>query len=214
MFGAESILFERCADEAVFRKAVKMIEDFKGYFTSHGQVVYENPSPGNKAGGITTLEDKSCGCVQKGGLRPDRRRAGLRRGCHKEGAEPVVRTGQRPGVRHRPHRRRGSPDPVHHRQGYPLRCPRPHGEDLHQHRPLWEKAGLDRLQRRNSGPGGEPGQRWRSTTGLRAGRGLRGADQRRAPGRPGDLHFQGRRCAVKPGIPAGQAGIPTKKLYQ
>lgn len=66
MFGAESILFERCADEAVFHKAVKMIEDFKGYFTSHGQVVYENPSPGNKAGGITTLEDKSCGCVQKG----------------------------------------------------------------------------------------------------------------------------------------------------
>ena len=44
-----------------------MIEDFKDYFTSHGQVVYENPSPGNKAGGITTLEDKSCGCVQKGG---------------------------------------------------------------------------------------------------------------------------------------------------
>ena len=67
MFGAESILFQRCADEAIFDKAVKMIEDFKGYFTSHGQVVYENPSPGNKAGGITTLEDKSCGCVQKGG---------------------------------------------------------------------------------------------------------------------------------------------------
>ena len=67
MFGAESILFERCESEPVFRKAVKMIEDFKGYFTAHGQVVYENPSPGNKAGGITTLEDKSCGCVQKGG---------------------------------------------------------------------------------------------------------------------------------------------------
>ena len=67
MFGAEGILFQRCADKAVFDKAVKMIEDFKGYFTSHGQVVYENPSPGNKAGGITTLEDKSCGCVQKGG---------------------------------------------------------------------------------------------------------------------------------------------------
>ena len=47
-----------------------MIEDFKHYFTSHGQVVYENPSPGNKAGGITTLEDKSCGCVQKGGTAP------------------------------------------------------------------------------------------------------------------------------------------------
>ena len=67
MFGAESILFERCESEAVFRKAVAMIEDFKRYFTSHNQVVYENPSPGNKAGGITTLEDKSCGCVQKGG---------------------------------------------------------------------------------------------------------------------------------------------------
>lgn len=67
MFGAETILFERCKNEAVFHKAVKMIEDFKSYYTSHGQVVYENPSPGNKAGGITTLEDKSCGCVQKGG---------------------------------------------------------------------------------------------------------------------------------------------------
>lgn len=67
MFGAEAILFSRCESRAVFDKAVKMIEDFKGYFTAHGQVVYENPSPGNKAGGITTLEDKSCGCVQKGG---------------------------------------------------------------------------------------------------------------------------------------------------
>ena len=67
MFGAESILFSRCANEQVFDKAVHMVEDFKHYFTSHGQVVYENPSPGNKAGGITTLEDKSCGCVQKGG---------------------------------------------------------------------------------------------------------------------------------------------------
>ncbi len=70
MFGAEGILFDRCTDEAVFGKAVKMIEDFKHYFTSHNQVVYENPSPGNKAGGITTLEDKSCGCVQKGGTAP------------------------------------------------------------------------------------------------------------------------------------------------
>ena len=67
MFGAESILFDRCESEAVYRKAVKMVEDFKRYFVIHNQVVYENPSPGNKAGGITTLEDKSCGCVQKGG---------------------------------------------------------------------------------------------------------------------------------------------------
>ena len=67
MFGAENILFSRCKDEEVFDKAVGMINDFKEYFVSHGQVVYENPSPGNKDGGITTLEDKSCGCVQKGG---------------------------------------------------------------------------------------------------------------------------------------------------
>ena len=67
MFGAESLLFNRCKDEETFHAAVKMVDDFKAYFVAHGQVVYENPSPGNKAGGITTLEDKSCGCVQKGG---------------------------------------------------------------------------------------------------------------------------------------------------
>ncbi|MBE5844979.1 MAG: altronate dehydratase [Butyrivibrio sp.] len=67
MFGAESILFNRCKDSATFYKAVDMVNKFKKYFVEHGQVVYENPSPGNKEGGITTLEDKSCGCVQKGG---------------------------------------------------------------------------------------------------------------------------------------------------
>ncbi len=67
MFGAESILFDRCENKEIFEKAVNMVNSFKDYFVSHGQVVYENPSPGNKAGGITTLEDKSCGCVQKGG---------------------------------------------------------------------------------------------------------------------------------------------------
>ena len=67
MFGAENILFSRCENEAVYGKAVSMVNAFKRYFTDHGQVVYENPSPGNKKGGITTLEDKSCGCVQKGG---------------------------------------------------------------------------------------------------------------------------------------------------
>ena len=70
MFGAESILFNRCTDAETFEKAVAMVDRFKKYFTDHGQVVYENPSPGNKAGGITTLEDKSCGCVQKGGSAP------------------------------------------------------------------------------------------------------------------------------------------------
>lgn len=70
MFGAEGILFDRCTDGAVFEKAVTMVNEFKDYFIRHGEVVYENPSPGNKAGGITTLEDKSCGCVQKGGSAP------------------------------------------------------------------------------------------------------------------------------------------------
>lgn len=67
MFGAETILMNRCVDEEVFQKTVSLINDFKEYFTSHNQVVYENPSPGNKKGGITTLEDKSLGCVQKSG---------------------------------------------------------------------------------------------------------------------------------------------------
>ena len=67
MFGAETLLMKRCRTEEVFRKCVKMINGFKEYYARHNQVCYENPSPGNKAGGITTLEDKSLGCVQKGG---------------------------------------------------------------------------------------------------------------------------------------------------
>lgn len=67
MFGAEQLLMERCVSREVFDKTVKLIDDFKDYFTRHNQVIYENPSPGNKKGGITTLEEKSLGCVQKGG---------------------------------------------------------------------------------------------------------------------------------------------------
>ncbi len=67
MFGAEQLLMDRALNREVFQKTVHLINDFKSYFTRHGQVVYENPSPGNKAGGITTLEEKSLGCVQKGG---------------------------------------------------------------------------------------------------------------------------------------------------
>ena len=70
MFGAEGMLMSRCKDEEVFEKAVKMLNGFKQYFISHHEVVYDNPSPGNKQGGITTLEDKSCGCVQKSGSAP------------------------------------------------------------------------------------------------------------------------------------------------
>ncbi|TCT13832.1 D-altronate dehydratase [Natranaerovirga pectinivora] len=67
MFGAEHILMRRAKDEEVFNKIVKMINDFKMYYKNHGQTIYENPSPGNKKGGITTLEDKALGCTQKAG---------------------------------------------------------------------------------------------------------------------------------------------------
>ena len=67
MFGAETILMNRCQDEATFNQTVSLINDFKEYFMKQGQPVYENPSPGNKAGGISTLEEKSLGCTQKCG---------------------------------------------------------------------------------------------------------------------------------------------------
>lgn len=67
MFGAETILMNRARDEATFRRIVDLINNFKDYFRSYNQPIYENPSPGNKEGGITTLEEKSLGCVQKGG---------------------------------------------------------------------------------------------------------------------------------------------------
>jgi len=72
MFGAEQILMDRCETRDLFDKTVSLISDFKEYFHNHNQVIYENPSPGNKAGGITTLEEKSIGCVQKGGNAPVR----------------------------------------------------------------------------------------------------------------------------------------------
>lgn len=82
MFGAEQVLMDRAADEGVFRDLVAMVDDFKAYFLRHGQPIYENPSPGNKAGGLTTLEEKSLGAIQKGG------RATVRR---------VLRYGERAG---------------------------------------------------------------------------------------------------------------------
>ncbi|MDR2194508.1 MAG: altronate dehydratase family protein [Treponema sp.] len=78
MFGAEQMLMDRCETLEIFNKTVRLINDFKGYFCLNNQPVYENPSPGNKAGGISTLEDKSCGCVQKGG-------AALVRGVYRYG---------------------------------------------------------------------------------------------------------------------------------
>lgn len=70
MFGAETILMDRCETEEMFQKTVALINDFKRYFEEHHQTIYENPSPGNKAGGISTLEDKALGCTQKSGFAP------------------------------------------------------------------------------------------------------------------------------------------------
>ncbi len=67
MFGAENVLMKQCADESIFEMTKDMIETYKGYYRDNNQPVYENPSPGNKAGGITTLEDKSLGCIRKSG---------------------------------------------------------------------------------------------------------------------------------------------------
>ena len=67
MFGAETLLMARCKDRSTFDRTVRMINGFKEYFIRNGQPVYENPSPGNKAGGISTLEEKSLGCTQKSG---------------------------------------------------------------------------------------------------------------------------------------------------
>jgi altronate hydrolase len=67
MFGAETILMNRSKDEVVFNKTVQMINDFKDFFIQNEQPIYENPSPGNKAGGISTMEEKSLGCTQKCG---------------------------------------------------------------------------------------------------------------------------------------------------
>lgn len=67
MFGAETLLMNRCENEELFEQTVDLINNFKNYFLYHNQQIYENPSPGNKEGGITTLEDKSLGCTQKSG---------------------------------------------------------------------------------------------------------------------------------------------------
>ncbi len=101
MFGAEGVLFRRCADETVQRELPALVADFKDYFVRHGQVVYENPSPGNKAGGITTLEEKSLGCVQRGGSPPHLRGAALRSAGREPRSDRASDPRQRSGVHHR-----------------------------------------------------------------------------------------------------------------
>jgi len=85
MFGAETLLMNRCENQELFDKTVSLINNFKEYFMRYNQPVYENPSPGNKKGGITTLEDKSLGCTQKCGTAAIRDVIGY--------ADPVVTRG-------------------------------------------------------------------------------------------------------------------------
>lgn len=85
MFGAETLLMQRCRSREVFQKTVKLINDFKAYFMRHNEPIDENPSPGNKLGGITTLADKSLGCVQKAGTAPVEDVLGYGEPIHKKG---------------------------------------------------------------------------------------------------------------------------------
>ena len=198
MFGAEGFLMNRCIDRKVFEKAEHMLNGFKHYFISHNEVVYDNPSPGNKQGGITTLEDKSCGCVQKGGTAPimdviDYGDPVVTKGLNMlygPGNDLVSATAMTAAGAHM--------ILFSNRTGDPLLGAGPHVEDLHQHPPGGKEARLDRLQRRchrrrqkdhrpdRPGPAAA-GDRHRQ----------RQTDQGRDQWLPGYLHLQGRRGAVK-----------------
>ena len=199
MFGAEGFLMDRCQNRAVFDKAVAMINGFKDYFLRHGEVVYENPSPGNKAGGITTLEDKSCGCVQKGGSAPimdvvDYGGAVTTRGLNLlsgPGNDLVSATALTAAGAHIILFSTG--------RGTPFGAPAPTLKiaTIASWRP---KARLDRLQRRRGGrrrP--HAGRGCRRPVPAGAGDRFRPRDLRRAPRLPRDLHLQGRRGAVSGG---------------
>ena len=136
MFGAETILMNRCADRELFGQTVDMINDFKNYYKRHGQTIYENPSPGNKEGGISTLEDKSLGCTQKSGSAP---------------VKGVLQYGDRvsvPGLNllSAPGNDlvAASPDRfVYHRARHPLCLSGAYGENIHQFCIGREKGELD-----------------------------------------------------------------------
>jgi altronate hydrolase len=141
VFGAENVLLQRAASREIFDQAVGVIDDFKRYFIDNNQPIYENPSPGNIAGGITTLEEKSLGAVQKGG------RARWSRCCATASGrsarpDPAGSPRQRRGVVDGPDGRRRDGDPVHHRSRHAAGLPRPDPEDrlelgLAQRKPGW-----------------------------------------------------------------------------
>ena len=146
MFGAERGLMNRPPTSATFERVVQLIEAFKRYFTEHDQPVYENPSPGNKEGGLTTLEEKSLGAVQKGGR-------SLVTGV------AITAEGPGPGPRASSTRRATTASPAppwsspalgscsSPRAGHAAGLPRPHRQDLEQQRPREPQAQVDRLRR-------------------------------------------------------------------
>ncbi len=152
MFGAERQLMNRAADASVFGDMVAMINRFKDYFISHGQVVYENPSPGNKDGGLTTLEEKSLGAIQKG--RPRARQRSRRLRAHLPGRTrwslAHLRAGQRWRLRHGRGGGRCHGGAVYNRPGHAARLPRADAEGVYEHGHRREKAALDRFQRRRA----------------------------------------------------------------
>lgn len=143
MFGAETLLMDRCESEAVFWQTVSLINNFKQYFTENHQTVYENPSPGNKQGGITTLEDKSLGCTQKSGSAPVVDVLPYAHRVEKAGAESSQRPGERSGSRYGVGCGRGADRAVFHRQGHALCLPRAHGENRQQSCPGPAQGRLD-----------------------------------------------------------------------
>jgi altronate hydrolase len=165
IFGAEDALLARATSRQVFDAAGALLNRFKRYFLDQGQPVSENPSPGNIAGGITTLEEKSLGAVQKAGKAP---------------LNDVIDSGgprQRCRILHRAGRSRGHHDPVHHRAWHPAGLPRADGEGLLQFTTCPGKAGVDRFRCRADAGRGRGG-RGRSLLRLPAGCGQRRSDGR------------------------------------
>ena len=146
MFGAETILMSRCIDEKVFGKTVSLINDFKEYFMANGQPVYENPSPGNKAGGISTLEEKSLGCTQKSGKSAvmDVLKYGGR--LTTKGLNLLSAPGNDLVGGYGPCGFGVSDSAVHHRTGHAVRDIRPYCESLHQQQDSLAEARMDRFQ--------------------------------------------------------------------
>ncbi|KHF37234.1 Altronate dehydratase [Paenibacillus sp. P1XP2] len=144
MFGAEKMLMARAENEEVYRSIVELIQNFKQYFLSHGEPVYENPSPGNKAGGISTLEDKSLGCTQKAGTAPvvDVLQYGEK--LRKKGLS-CCSAGQRPCRLLRPGRIGLPSGPLYDRTRHAFRQLRADGENRDQQRAVRQKRPLDGL---------------------------------------------------------------------